>query len=355
MSIPEYHVAGVPQGAQTPYHATVATPVVGMNGVGAYRPLTNEESLADMAVMGLDAAGGLVSKAAAPVAALSGAASVVGTSLQNQREEKILLDLYRDTVAASIGIPPEQVTLEDLRQMAEHSPEHKHLREELEKLDERSITKPVRSVVTTAAAVGGGILGAIPGLGIGSAATGLAGSIAASKAADSIMDGMIGEERDDTVFDAIKQIDAKVQSKDGVSPLDLFALHVAADEGLALQIKGHMGDDFGDLPSDKQARTMLRDHPRLTELCRYEAYLINAGALPPASLMDERVQVMVRERFEHLQAQAQPTPRIMTGGHQVSPLAPQSQIVAGQPGAFSRAVTQQREQAAMQPSETSIQ
>lgn len=346
-------MGAVPQGVEPPYQAAVAAPVVGLDGTGLTHASTGSETIADMAIMagdvGSNLALGTVAKNAGPIgSAVSAGFNLVGTSVKNSREIEQLLTLYRNTVAAQMGIAPEQVNEQDLRAAANQFPENKSLREELEQLDTRAVHNPVRALVTGTAAVLGGGAGALVGLpaaGVGGIATGLAGSVAASSAADKMMDGIIGKE-EATPFTTLQQIEAKLQSGQGVSAVDMFAFHVAADKDLAVQIEGHMGDRFQDLPEEKQTRAMLRDHPALTELCKFEAYLINNKALPPASLMDERMQMAVRQQFEQMQAaMQQPTMRVQAQGSEVARLLQHpSQITVQRPqaGNYAQAITQQR-------------
>lgn len=346
------HIGGMPQGALRPHASVMASAVVpGANGASLVRSIGDDETYTDMALaagdMGSGLAAGTLGKFGGAVGtAASGAFSVVGTSIQQQRAVEKLLEVYRDTVSAQLQIPPAAVNEMDLRAAADQFAENKALRDEFERMDTRSVTSPVRAVVTSAAALAGGAAGAIAGGGIASLATGFAGSVAASSAAGKALDGIIGKEDALTPFVALQQAEAKVLSGEGVSPKDMFLFHVASDPALAAQIEGHMGDRFQDLPAEKQARAMLRDHPVLTELCKYEAYMLNSKAVPAASLMDGRVQQSLVEEFEQTYAQVQrPAGRIMTAGAEISPLAPRSQIVlpdAGGEGAFARAVTQRR-------------
>lgn len=351
------HLSGLPQGASgTPGATMIATPVVvppGVNGASLTRQGSEGETYTDLALMAGDAGSNLAvgsvlkNGAGAIGTAVSGAFSVVGTQIHNQREMETLLNVYRDTVAAQLCIPAQAVNEADLRFAAEKFQENKMLREELATMDEKSVTSPVRSVVTSAAALAGGLVGGIGGMGVMSLPASIAGSVAASKAADSVMDGIIGKADMLTPFVALQQAEAKVTSGEGVSALDMFLFHVASDPGLARQIEGHMGDRFEELPEEKQTRAMLRDHPMLTELCKYEAFLLNSKALPAAALMDGRVQQAVKQEFEQAYAQAQkPKNLVFSGGAQVSPLAPRSQIVArtapAAQGGYTQAVEQQR-------------
>jgi len=344
------HTGEILPGAAAPDVSIMAAPVVpGMNGATLVRPGSSEETYTDLALMAGDAGGNLATGilktgAGAAGTAVSGAFSVVGTEIHHRREIEKLLEVYRDTVAAQLGIPANAVNEADLRAAAEKFPENKALREEFAAMDEQSVTSPVRAVVTSAAALAGGAAAALVGLpaaGIGGLATGLAGSVAAGQVAGRVMDGILGKENNLTPFVALQQADAKLQSGEGISARDMFLFHVASDKNLATQIEGHMGDRFEDLPPEKQTRTMLRDHPLLTELCKYEAYQLNSKALPAASLMDERVQAAVKQEFEQAQ---RPQGRIMTTGSTVSPLAPRSQIVvqnATQNG-YAQAIEAQR-------------
>lgn len=350
------HVSALPQGASpAPHAAVMAAPAVvppGANGASLTRQGNEEETYTDLALMAGDAGsnlavGGILKSGAGALGtAVSGAFSVVGTQIHNQREMETLLNVYRDTVAAQLGIPADAVVEADLRFAAESFRENKMLREELARMDEASVTSPVRSVVNSAAALAGGAVGAIGGLGLMSLPAGIAGSMAASKAADRVMDGIIGKSDALTPFAALQQAEARVTSGEGVSALEMFLFHAVSDPRLAAQIEGHMGDRFEELPEEKQTRTMLRDHPMLTELCKYEAFLLNSKALPAAALMDERVQNAVQQEFEQAFAQTKkPQNLVFTSGAHVSPLAPRSQITIKTPaaqGGYAQAVEQQR-------------
>lgn len=335
----------VPQGAQPTYSAVAAAPaVVGMDGVGLTRESSSNETIADMAITAGDvvsnlAIGTVAKNVAGPIGTVASAGfRAVGTSVQNGREMDQLLALYRNTVAAQAGIAPEQVDEQILRVAAERFPENKALREELERLDKRAVYEPVKALVTGAAAVGGGIVGAVGGGGV-NVVTGLAASVAASTAADKMMDGVFGKE-EATPFTALQQIEVKLREGQGASAFDLFLFHLAADKNLAAQIEGHMGDRFEELPEEKQVRAMSRDHPELLELCKFEAYLINTKALPPASLMDERMQQAVRQQFEQMR---RPDMRIHTQGAEVLPMMQRpAQIIVPRPyaGNYARRVAQ---------------
>lgn len=329
----------------------------GLNGATLNRTPKDSEAYVDMGLavgdMGANLATGALGKVAGPVgAAVSSGFNLASTSIHNQREVERLLDIYRDTVAMQLGIPPETVTEVELRVAAEHFSENKMLREEFNKIDERSVKNPVRSLVTGLAAVGGGALGMIGGV-----PGTLAGSFAASSVADNVMDGIIGKEGA-TPFTALQQAETKLQSGQGVSATDMFLFHVAASSDLATQIEGHMGDRFEDLPDSKKTRTMLRDHPALTELCKYEAFLINSKMLPPASLMDGNVQTAIKQQFEQYRTQTaqMPRPTISTQGAEVARYQPpmQTAAITQQPrGNYAQAVTQER--AAITPQTPSVQ
>lgn len=345
----------VPQGVQA---ALVSTPaaaaiVPGMNGATLAREASAADTYTDIGLTVADAganlASGTLGKVGGPVSVVaSGAFNIAGNALHHERDIEKLLEVYRDTVSAQLGVPAAAVNEADLRVAASKFPENKALLQAFEHMDEQSVNAPVRSIVSGAAALVGGAAGALAGGGIASMATGLAGSMAASRAADGVMDSVLGKENNNTVFAALQQADANLQSGKGVSAMDMFLFHVAADSKLAAQIEGHMGDRFEDLPQEKKTRTMLRDHPILTELCKYEAYLLNSKSIPAAALMDERLQAEVRKEFEQLYAQAQtPDNRIQAMGSQISPLAPRSQIVVQQPtpaqqAGYAQAIAEQR-------------
>lgn len=359
-------IGSVPPGVQSALVSTPATAAVvpGMNGVTLAREASAGETYADIGLtvadVGTNLASGTLGKIGGPVSvAASGAFNIAGNVLHHERTIEKLLEVYRDTVSAQLGVPASMVNEADLRAAASKFPENKALLQEFEHMDAQSVNMPVRSIVSGAAALVGGAAGALAGGGIASLATGLAGSVAASRAADGVMDSMLGKESNNTVFAALQQADAKLQSKAGVSAMDMFLFHVAADAKLAAQIEGHMGDRFEDLPEEKKTRTMLRDHPMLTELCKYEAYLLNSKSIPAAALMDERLQQQVKQEFEQFYAQAQvPQNQVLATGSQVSSLVPRSQIVvsqpmpqASQPG-YAQAIAEQR--IAQQDQQTSI-
>ncbi len=351
MNAPLY-VGQLPHGAGDAQVAYMAAPVVpGMNGKNLARAGTDGELYTDLTLTGLDAAGGIAvgaRSAGAAGAAVSGAVNVVSTTLHNNRTEQQLLDLYRDTVASQLGMAPEQVSVDNLREAAERFAENKALRAEFAAMDEKSVTSPVRAAITSVAALAGGAAGALAGGGIASMATGLAGSMAAGSAAGKALDAIMGKDGELTPFGALQQADAKLQSGEGVSAMDMFQFHVASDPDLARHIEGHMGERFQDLSDEKKSRTMLRDHPMLTELCKYEAYLLNSKSISAGSLMDGRVQMDVQAEFEQSYLQAQtPSLRVTTGDAVVSRLAPSSQIVVPSPaavGAHTQALAQQRAQ-----------
>lgn len=346
------HVAALPQGAAAPTTAAMAMPVVpGVNGATLTRAASNQETYTDLGLMGGEAVTGLLPHFAGPAGAVvSGAFGVAGTQIHNRRNVATLLSVYRDTVAAQMGIPANVVNEADLRFAAEKFPENKVLRAEFAGMDERSVTQPVRKTLSAAAALAGGAVGALAGGGVASLATGFAGSMAAERVANSALDGILGKEETLTPLVALQQAEAKVTAGEEVRDLDMFLFHVAVNKHLADQIEGHMGNRFEELPEEKQTRTMLRDHPLLWALCKYEAALLNSKALPAASLMDERVQAAVKQEFEKTQ---QPQGRIHTMGSSVSPLAPRPQIAVKTPAAqsgYAQAIEAQR--AAAQSAQT---
>ncbi len=337
-----------PGGARAMTSSVAAVPV--HKPVGLNYQAKDGDTIKDVALTAGDLGGGLLvngsaalGKAAGPAGAvLSAGFSTVRGNMEAHRDIDSLLELYKEKVSLQLGKPAEQVSEKDLRAVAGRYPEYRGLRNALETIDARHAKTPVRSLVGASAALAGGAVGAIAGGGFASLATGMAGSVAASAAADKMFMAVTGDGEEHSAYVKLKDLEAKVQSGEGVSAMDMFAYHVSQDEGLARQIETRMGDRFDDLSDEKKARAMLRDHPMESKLAEFEAYLMNTGQLQAAALMDESTQRAVRQAFEQ-QLMAAPTTRIMAPSHSIEFMQGQ-QAGVGQ-GAFTRGLENERAQA----------
>lgn len=241
-----------------------------------------------------------VAKVAAPVALTL---SAVNANREAARDEKALIEQFRDEIAADQNIAREAVGAKELHAAAEHSPV---LRERLDAMQQQTVANPLKMGVGIAAGVGVGL--ATGGLGfIPAALAGIAASSAASYGADALAKnaGVIPPE-----YTAKTNIDAMLQAREAgkdVTARDVFVLFAKADSELGKLVQDRAGAPAESASPEVIAEVMRNYHKNLNGSCEELASMINRGDMKPevlAFIQPKQLTVESPEALQMLKAQA---------------------------------------------------
>jgi hypothetical protein len=199
-------------------------------------------------------------------------------------QKKVLVNHFREQIAAQLGMDPSKVTVRDLDKAAEVNPAFRQLvgkvNREKDRADRTSIMA-AGAVGAAGVATGGGLL--LPGaaeitrhaatLGLhGAAAVG--GGLASNLFNKDVLE----------VEDVMTHINGKVSQGQAVSSFDVMLLRIAQDEMLQKDIKQRGGKAFHQMNESEQ-RAVTAALPDLYAAAETDAQALNAGRISDKDLL----------------------------------------------------------------------
>ncbi|TAE34691.1 MAG: hypothetical protein EAY65_01765 [Alphaproteobacteria bacterium] len=239
------------------------------------------------------------------VAGVAGHAATLGVSLYtgNKTAKDDLEDLrimYMDMIVQEFNIPPQEVTTDHVRWLAER-PNQDQLLAQIHEIDHRM----GRAATTSLAGIAGSAAGMylapllvgaalapfsfgatlIPGVVLTLGGALIGGSIASGHA-NSIVNCVTGIDPNATGYAELKRMNDKITRGEQVNAIDTFKALLAGDKDFQnIFLESTKGKNFDDLDVSQQAKVLEEHHPKLLEACHQLGYMINLGIIPPARLM----------------------------------------------------------------------
>ncbi len=202
-------------------------------------------------------------------------------SIVTQNKKKVLVDYYREQIAAQLGIDPSQVNVNALEMAARVNPMFANM------LNKVKAEHTKENFALGFGSIAGGTVGLIPGVGALSGLVKEGTAETVKMITGSVVGGMAASFfNKDVLFtqDVAEHIDAKVKQGEAITSFDVMLLRIAQDEKFQAAIKKQSNKPFHKM-SEAEQRAVLATMPGFYDAAERDAEAVNQGRITQQDLL----------------------------------------------------------------------